>query len=174
VKVSKIRSFIMEFEQAERLNDLVVFTTNIKREIISNIRSERTPASDVLAPLVGSNLVGVNKEPPKPFAEEIGEIKGEDLRKHKARVFDSSTYYYLKLDVTNYNVEMRERLLDFEYNIFFNLKLIDQEFSVQAETFLKEGNVEEYITKKQMIKEYRDGELGKTLFRQEERISEWF
>jgi hypothetical protein len=174
VKVSKIRSFIMEFEQAERLNDLVVFTTNIKREIISNIRSERTPASDVLAPLVGSNLVGVNKEPPKPFAEEIGEIKGEDLRKHKARVFDSSTYYYLKLDVTNYNVEMRERLLDFEYNIFFNLKLIDQEFSVQAETFLKEGNVEEYITKKQMIKEYRDGELGKILFRQEERISEWF
>jgi hypothetical protein len=174
VKASKIRSFIMEFEQAERLNDLVIFTTNIKREIISNIRSERTPASDVLAPLVGSNLVGVNREPPRPFAEEIEEVKGEELRKHKARVFDPSTYYYLKLDATNYNAEMRRRLLDPGYNIFFNSKLVDQEFSTLAEAFLKEGDIERYVTGKQMMREYRKGELGKALFRQVEKISEWF
>ena len=174
VKVSKIRSFVMEFEKVERSNDLMIFTTNIKREILSNLKSERTPASDVLAPLVGSNLVGVNREPPKPFTVEMEEISGEELRKHKARVFDPSTYYYLKLSATNYDIKICERFLDLEYNLLFNSKLVDREFSAQAEVFLKEGDVEKYIAGKQMIREYRDGELGRTIFAQGKRISEWF
>jgi len=115
VKISKIRSFVMEFEKAGRSDDLLLFTTNIKREILSHLKSERAPAADVLAPLIGSNLVGVNREP-KLFAEEREEIKREEWRKHKARVFDPLTYYYLKLNMTNYDEKMRERLLDIGYN----------------------------------------------------------
>jgi hypothetical protein len=45
----------------------VVYSTNLKREIISNIKFDQSPASDVLSSLVGANFVGINREPQRPI-----------------------------------------------------------------------------------------------------------
>ena len=174
VKISKVRSFFLEFEQAGRINDLVVFATNIKREIISNIKSEKAPASDALATLIGSNLIGVNREPQRPPPQEIADVKAEELRAHKARVFDPSTYYYLKPEATAFDEETRKQLFNPAYNILLNSKLLDREFYFQAKIFLEEGDIEKYITEKQMIREYKGGKLGKVLFTKEKKLIEWY
>jgi len=69
---------------------------------------------------------------------------------------------------------MQERLLKFEYNVLLNSKLLDREFSVRAEIFLEKGDLEKYIAEKQMIKEYKGGELGRILFKKDKKIVEWF
>ena len=149
-----------------------VQATNIKREIISNLKSEKTPASDVLISLTGSNLVGVNREPPRPIGITLSNEERKELRKHKARV-DPSTYYYTK--VAKYNSHAYDLLMRQSYNILFNSQLLDTEFKIQTEHLLETGELEEYITKKQMIKEYKRGELGKVLFHKKvKKITEWF
>lgn len=172
-KISRIRAFVREYERAERLDDLVIYSTNIKREIISNLKSEKTPASDVLTPLTGSNLVGVNREPARPIGITLSNEERKELRKHKAREFDPSTYYYTKVaknDSHTHDLFMRQ-----SYNILFNSQLLDTEFRTQTEHLLERGELEEYITKKQMIKEYKRGELGKVLFHKKvKKITEWF
>ena len=173
-KISRVRSFFLEFEQAGRIDDLVVFATNIKREIISNIKSEKAPASDALATLIGSNLVGVNREPQRPPHQETASIKVEELRAHKARVFEPSTYYYLKPEASSFDEEMRKRLFDPAYNTLLNSKLLDREFHFQAKIFLEEGDIEKYIAEKQMIREYKSGEFGEVLFRRERKLVEWY
>ena len=90
------------------------------------------------------------------------------------RIFDPATYYYLKPETTSFDAEMQERLLKFEYNVLLNSKLLDREFSVQAEIFLEKGDLEKYIAEKQMIKEYKGGELGRILFKKDKKIVEWF
>lgn len=170
LKVAKVKLFVSKFEKAGRLNDLVIFATNIKREIISNIKSDKSPASDVLAPLIGANIVGVNKEPLKiPGQQYVEHI--EELRKHKARVFDASTYYYLKLDITNYTPEEKNKLMSPDYNILFNSKLLDNEFMTQAHRLLEEGTLKDYVGKKEMLNERR--ELMRYLFVHEKRLDEY-
>lgn len=172
-KISRIRAFVREYERVERLDNLVIYSTNIKREIISNLKSEKTPASDVLTSLTGSNLVGVNREPPRPIGITLSNEERKELRKHKARVFDRSTYYYTK--VAKYNSHAYDLLMRQSYNILFNSQLLDTEFRTQTEHLLETGELEEYITKKQMIKEYKRGELGKVLFHKKvKKITEWF
>lgn len=172
-KISRIRAFVREYERIERLDNLVIYSTNIKREIISNLKSEKTPASDVLISLTGSNLVGVNREPPRPIGITLSNEERKELRKHKARVFDPSTYYYTK--VAKYNSHAYDLLMRQSYNILFNSQLLDTEFKIQTEHLLETGELEEYITKKQMIKEYKRGELGKVLFHKKvKKITEWF
>ncbi|MEM3665226.1 MAG: hypothetical protein QXW47_10010 [Candidatus Jordarchaeales archaeon] len=175
-KIARIRAFLREFENIERINDIIVFSTNIRREIISNPKSERTPSSDVLAPLVGSNLIGVNKEPPRPIELSlIKEKKENELREHKARVFDAQSYYYLKVTASNYDDKLRREMLDNpRFNILFNSKLLDSEFTVQTQHFLEEGTIERYVSDKRMIREYREGALLRNLFPKERTITDWF
>ncbi|MGQ9722390.1 MAG: hypothetical protein ACUVXA_13825 [Candidatus Jordarchaeum sp.] len=173
-KIARIRTFLREFEEKNRIGDIIVYSTNIKREIISNIKSEKSPSSDILASVIGSNLVGVNRELPRPITYPLSkEERREELRKHKARVFDPSTYYYLKVEASNYNVKKRNQLMDPKYNTLFNSKLLDDELIAQTDYFLKEMNIMKYSTQKSMIKEYKAGELKKDLFRGEAKITEW-
>jgi hypothetical protein len=175
-KIARIRSFIREFDSAKRIEDLIIFSTNIKREILSNPRIKETPASDILASLIGSNIIGVNREPLRPIGKILSEKERSELKKHKARVFDGPTYYYLKVvETSNYDVDTRNRLMNPRYNILFNSRLIDEELASQTEYFLKTGDIEGYVTQKRMIKEYRGGELIRALFpSKEERITDWF
>lgn len=173
-KIARIRGFLREFEENRRIEDIIIYSTNLKREIISNIKSEKSPSSDILTSIIGSNLIGVNREPPKPISlPPLSKEELVELRKHKARVFDPSTYYYLKVEASNYDIKKRNQLMSEGYNILFNSKLLDNEFIFQTEYFLKELNIKKYITTKSMINEYKRGELIKDLFREEARIIDW-
>jgi hypothetical protein len=173
-KIARIRAFLKEFDKNGRINDIIVYSTNIKREIISNIKSEKSPSSDILASLIGSNLIGVNREPPRPTIPPLSREERVELKKHKARIFDPSIYYYLKVEASNYDIKKRNQLMNERYNSLFNSKLLDDEFISQTEYFLKESSIKRYITKKSMIKDYKKGRLIKDLFQKEAKITDWF
>lgn len=173
-KIARIRSFLRKVDNNGRMYDIVIFSTNIKREIISNPKSEKSPSSDILTSLIGSNLIGVNRDPRRPPGGDLNKDELAKLKEHKARVFDPSTYYYLKVASSNYDIKTRNLLMRSpQRNILFNAKLLDEELGAQTEYFLRERNIKEYITKKPMIKEYKKGELIKDLFSKDKKITEW-
>jgi len=174
-KISRIRAFLREFEERGRIDDIVVYATNIKREIISNIKEEFSPSSDILLSLIGANIIGVNKEPtrvfnaPPPTKQEL-----KDLRLHKARVFLPDSYYYQKIINSNLENNLQKTLMIPRNNILFNSRLLDDEFKSQSEYFLDNLKIQDYIAQKNMIKEYKKGDLKKILFEPQTKMSDWF
>ncbi len=161
-KLAKIRSFLREVQKQKRLDDIIIYSTNIRREITSNIKSDQSPASDILTSISGANIIGVNREPafvpesPAPYEELMR------IREHKARVFEKDTYYYRKLGTPG---DLSENpLFNPNNNSLFNAKLLNQEFDKQGNEFLENQSIKNYISNKKMLKEYKDGDLINTLF----------
>ena len=65
--------------------------TNIRRETRSNPKEQKRPASDMLSPIAGANIVGVNREPLRRITSKANFPPPQ----HKARLFDKSSYYYI-------------------------------------------------------------------------------
>lgn len=173
-KVARIRAFLGEIAEKGKFDDVVIYATNIKREIISNIKDDKGPASDVLTSLTGANLIGTNREPPRPIEPNIKWSKKE-LREHKARIFDRNSYYYFKVLKTLKNKdEMKRLLFNQNYNALVNSKLLDKEFEAQTSFFLERHSIKEYISQKQMIREFKNGELLKCLFYSETKLTDWY
>lgn len=164
-RIARIRKFLQVMESAELLNELVITATNVRREITTNINRGYTPASDILVSVTGANIIGVNKEP-KRVVEGIMRLSKEELRKHKARVFDKETYYYFKASEASWlPEEERQALLNNpKYNVAKNIELTDIELNMQAKEFLAEQNLKDYLSQKNMLREYKGGELLATLF----------
>lgn len=178
-KIAQIRKFIRKFDERKLFDKLAIIITNIRREIISNIKKDYTPASDVLATIVGANIVGVNREPMRPMEGKVAIGKNE-LQEHKARIFDSDTYYYLKATIAQQvSQEIKSQVLtNKRSNVAINTKLINDEFNRQSEEFLRDDTVREYISKKKMLQEYKHGSLLKALlyskYYVERPLTEWF
>lgn len=190
-KRGKIRHLLRNIENLGRLNDIITYSTNIKREIISNPMEDRSPSSDVLAPVIGANLVGVNREPNRPFnridanlpLEEQRRLKEEQKKKsiemkiHKARIFNPDSYYYFKVKSSNLDEIQRKKLMVSNRNIFVNSRLLDSEFNSQTEYFFGKGKhtIKNYIVDKPMIQQYHGGDLVDTLFKKETRTTmDWY
>ena len=189
-KRARIREFLLQMKRLERLNEIVVYCTNVKREIISNPVVGESPSSDVLTSVIGANLIGVNRERRgfgEPIdktlpAEEQQKLKDErkkktlEIKEHKARIFNPTSYYYRKVKEMGLNTTDYTNFMNEKYNILHNALLLDSEFKSQTEYFLEKGNhsIEKYISDKPMIKEYQKGELVKTLFNVEKKVTEWF
>ena len=163
-KLSKTRSLNERLDHLERDDDVIIYSTNIRREITSNKEKDFSPTSDVLTSLNGSNIIGTNREPKRGGGVALTKEEREDLKIHKSRVFDSDSYYYIKTNTLNYDHEKSSKLLNPSYNILYNTKLINDEFLNQKDEFLKNYNIKEYISNKQMITEYKDGSLKRALF----------
>lgn len=131
----------------------LLFLTNLRREIVSHMKDDNSPASDVLGTLCGANLVGINKEPMRPVKKTNKTT--ETVREHKARIFDSSTYYYKKLGATG---------MTREANVTKNALLLAGEFNKQREYFLKERDIKDYIQTKKMLQEHENGRFLSQLF----------
>ena len=110
---SKIRQINTILRNSKNYDKCLVFMTNIRREIIANIKDDKSPASDILGTLCGANLVGVNRSP-QIFFEGMKE-KTQEVREHKAREFDKDSYYYLvkkgqmiskPLNITNNSIKL--------------------------------------------------------------------
>ena len=131
------------------------------------------PASDILSSLCGANIIGVNREPIRLPNEPIDEAT---LRYHKARIFDNNSYYYVKVGTTTLPDTLKNNLiLNKTWNMFYNAILLDSELSNQANYFLDNLEIRNYILKKRMIHEYQKGKLKELLFQKHPpRITEWF
>ena len=163
-KIARIRKFIRKFDERGLFDRLVVIATNIRREIVSNVKTDYTPASDVLAPLIGANIVGVNREPMRPI-EGRAITEKDKLLEHKARVFDPNTYYYIKATISQHlDPEIKSKILTSKgTNTAINTKLLDGEFERQSKVVLESRNIKEYISNKRMLHEYKHGTLLKAL-----------
>jgi len=172
-RIARMRTIFDEIEEKEELENIVVYATNVRREIVSNFRDPKSPASDVLASIIGANIIGTNREPPRP-QDSNTTIDREELLKHKARVFDHQSYYYLK--VLDYIVDERQKstFLKRDVNTIENAKRLDREFESQTEFFLENNSIKEYVSRKSMLKEHKNGELLTALFPPDISLSEWF
>lgn len=180
-KLSLIRHLARVFMNEERFDDLILYSTNMRREIVSNPKDDYTPSSDVLTSIIGSNLVGVNREPPKPGADigrKLTYQQKVELWKHKARVFEPKSYYYVKVEKSKYKKAEKDELRNKKHNITHNARLLNQELVSQKDKFLEEMSIKSYITNKPMVKKYRNGALSKILFyegiKKDSDITDWF
>jgi len=159
VTIGKIRTINRLLTERGLFSNCLYYFTNIKREIISNPKKDESPASDILATLIGSNILGINKEPNR-FMEGIQENKftKEELLRHKARKFDANTYYYIRLQAKNNN-----QYLNPQFNVIQNAILLDIELNTQKKHFINTQEIQNMLKNKRMLQEYREGELLKIL-----------
>ena len=172
-RIARIRVIFDEIEEKEELENTVVYATNVRREIVSNFRHSKSPASDVLASLVGANIIGTNREPPKP-QESKQKIDKKELLKHKARIFDPQSYYYFKVIDYVAGEAQKSTLLKKDINMIENAKRLDKEFESQTEFFLENNSIKDYVSKKSMLKEHKNGELLTALFPPDVSLTEWY
>lgn len=147
-RIRQINTFLRESGYFEKC---LITATNIKREIISNLKKDKTPASDILGTICGANLVGVNREPIRAIQ---GNKNARILFEHKSRTFDDKSYYYFKL----------KQKLSKQENITDNAIRLSNEFKNQKDYFLENFEIENYLRKKEMIKNHNKGEILKSFF----------
>ncbi len=135
------------------------YFTNIKREISSNAKKDKSPASDILAAVAGANIIGVNREPMAPFNSK----SRQEFVQHKSRVLDRNTYYYSKTD----NIVAKD------VNVTQNSMEIKNELKKQTEAILNGGTVVEYLKNKPMLREKADIMKSLTVT-QLTKIDKWF
>lgn len=161
--IGKIRQFLEVFREKERLEDIVIYATNLNREFESSPQLTLTPGTDPITTITGANLIGGNKGKGVPDDNLPKPSKSGELLEYKARLFDPDTYYYLHPKLIN-DQTLQEILLMKEYNIMLNTLRINAELINQTEHFLENQEIQPYAEQKQMLKEYREGDLLKALF----------
>lgn len=169
-KIARVKAFLDMFEDKGVLRQAVIYSTNIKRELISNKEKPHSPASDVLATLAGSNLVGANKEPNAFWKDPSGEPRPpltpeerQKLREHKSRLFNSSTYYYDK----------HLPIMGICDNTVTNSIRLDNEFACQTQHFDETHQIRDYIEEKPIFDEY--GKILKEFFvSKHKKLVDWF
>ncbi|MEK6908465.1 MAG: hypothetical protein AABX23_00230 [Nanoarchaeota archaeon] len=128
-----------------RYGDCLIYITNMKREIITHKKKDNSPSSDILSSLAGANLVGSNREPPRNM-KNAKPLTNQD-KQHKARLFDQSSYYYVKRP--DLNINKKE-------NVTENSIRLAREFDNQKKFFLDHLKIEPYIKEKQMIQDHKE------------------
>ena len=167
--LGKIRQSLSIFEQNERLEDIIIYSTNLNREFMSSPTQERTPGTDPITTVIGSNLIGGNKSKGVPVDDSkkvsLPTPQRGYLLDYKARLFDETTYYYLHFGLLKKeNPQLAELIRKKEHNILINTFRLSEELKNQGEYFLETLQIKPYLETKPMLKEYKDGSLLKTLF----------
>lgn len=140
-QLGRLRSLYRELKAAGQFKNVVCYYTNIKREILSNSKISRSPASDVLAAISGANIIGVNREPQRmPFGKMPREVA-----EHKSRILDRETYYYEKTMDPKYSKK--------DANVTHNAIELNEEFRAQSDALMKESTIVNDLEKKDMLKE---------------------
>lgn len=147
-QTARIREINQLLKRSGQFDNVLLFFTNMKREIISKLREDKSPASDVLGTIYGANIVGIDKEPPKPMENPP---KTKIIFEHKAREFKKDSYYYVKTRNPRFSTK--------EKNITNNSFELSKEFDKQSEHFLGNFEIENYLRTKQMINEFNNGQI---------------
>jgi hypothetical protein len=160
VHIGRLRQFNSKLKELGYFDKAVLYYTNINRVIASIPGQEKNPASDVLASITGANIIGVNRKPQRG----IKPIPGRPIPKpkiyppdHIFRVFDNTSYYYLKSADKKQHID--------EVNRGLNAINLDNEFESQTIYFLKNLEIEKYLDQKEMLKQYLEGAILKSLIK---------
>ncbi len=148
-KIGQINRLLRNSKQFDKM---ILLATNIKREIISNSKDNKSPASDILTTLCGANIVGVDRDPARMF--KIKEGEKQKIIEHKSRLFNEQTYYY--------NIR-KEQKPNKPLNVTINSVKLSTEFDNQKKNFLKESGISDYLKTKDMLKNYLGGKILRSL-----------
>ena len=150
-RVGLINHFLRNSNQFDKC---LILATNVRREIISNIKDIISPASDVLSTLCGANIVGVDRDPQRAFPKQEDPLKQKKIIEHKARTFDERTYYY--------NITKQDKI-NKPLNVTSNSEKLATEFESQKQHFLRNLEIETYLRSKEMLNKYNNGKIIKSL-----------
>ncbi len=153
VTIGRMNHVFRLIKQSGYYNKTICHLTNMRREIMSNSKDPTSPASDVLSSPAGANIIGVNREPRRNMKDV--DPKDAPPPEHKARLLDSSTYYYVQ--TTNSALHSK-----FKY-VPHNTLRLQREFEVQAKHFEKHETLSTLLETKDMLTKYNDGALLKSL-----------
>jgi len=144
---ARLRRIFRILNDKKIFDKFILYYTNIKREILSNIKSDNSGSSDILASIGGANMIGINREPQRfnPNAPPQSRPDPKEVWKHKARFFDKDTYYYKKFETG--------RLEPKNINITKNTSRLQEELKIQTEVFIKNYKIKDYIEGKPITKE---------------------
>jgi hypothetical protein len=158
VQLGKLRHFNKKIKDLGFFDKTVIYYTNINKIIADLSEEENNPASDILASLAGANIIGVNRKPQrniKPIPGKPPYIYVPKPPEHRFRIFNKDSYYYVKSKTKTHQVE--------EINRDINAVMLDQEFGNQTNHFMKNYEIETYLTQKEMLNTFQDGALLKRL-----------
>ena len=162
---ARLRIILRQIEDSGRLEDVVLYVTNIKPEIESNYKEIYAPASDPLVPILGASMVGGNREPLRRIERPPAMKLPEDLIDlHKSRIFDPNTYFYVRPDALQDEFLIARITKEKSYREIVNSVRLYNEFVKQHQYFLENGEIENYVSQKEMVKTYDDGALIDELF----------
>lgn len=153
----------------KRFDDSLIYSANIKREIISHPTDIETPSSDIMSPLIGSNILGSNREPRK-YIPNDGKLhkpkySNEQFHLHKDRKFVSDTYLY---KIQKPTTSEPKNSLQNNLNLYKELIKQCENFSV--------GKLESYVSNKKAFENEKAKKLLKCIFdiKKQPRLDKWF
>lgn len=173
-KLGLIRHLNHLFNKNELSDNVVMYITKVRREIVTHTKDESNPASDILTPIIGSSFIGCNRDKQRM-------IKGPPLTKeqriemliHKARKFDPENYYYQKVNQMN-DLKDKEQFYNRNNNQVLNNILLNKELNKMEENFLPNQDLIQYLKSKRMLNEYEKGKLFRYLFFEKVTLDKWF
>jgi len=150
-RIGIIRNIYNIIRESGNYYKVIFYFTNIKREIQLNAKNEKSEASDVLSSTIGANLIGVNREPRRVIKITPPPPLPDSESNYKSRLLDSETYYYVR----THNPDLFSK---FKY-VPQNALILNNEFKTQADYFLENGSMVDFLNKKEMLTKYENGDI---------------
>lgn len=161
-RTSYIRHFHSIIDDEYGITDnVVLYATNMRREMNPHVTDNVSVASDVLSSPLGIDILGVNRAPQGGGGgTRENTPSAEDLFNHKARFFDAENYGYVKYQ--NYdNMDSLFEKFNFDevkikskpkfYSNFANTFKINSEFEVHREILEHDIPMLDYLGEKSFI-----------------------
>ena len=151
-KLAPLRDFFNTIKFRGYFPKIVLYFTNVRREIRTNPKSVETAASDVLCTAAGANIIGINRDIPR-FGSDSKTLKlPED---HKAKELNRATYWYVRTRKPN--------LLRKSAYTSFNSLALAKEFELQRDYLEKDHTIVKMLGKKEMLPSFDNGVILKAL-----------
>lgn len=159
----QLRGFHRMVDRQGLDDKVMLYGSNIRREISPHKVDSASAASDVLATPLGFDIVGVNKDTQRKW---MGNIQGytpppiEVTIQHKGRLFDNTTYEYVKYTdyantkevLTRYGISFLDlnRRPKF-FSTFANSFELNKEFERQKYAMQYDNSLMNYLNQKKSI-----------------------
>jgi hypothetical protein len=171
----KLKAFLMKIEASGRFDDVIIYTSNMRRSISENSKNPKSQSSDPISSVLGSNIIGGNRNPPVYIPPDKTPANGEripadQLPDYKASIFDRDSYYYINSSISHESTEIKELLKYKHHNTLINSIRINDEFRVQTDKFLENYDLKGHISEKTMLKD--DPTITSQIFEQKSKFKE--
>lgn len=158
-----VRSFHRVVDKQGLDDKIILYGSNIRREINPNKKDSISAASDVLATPIGFDFIGVNRDTQKTwFGNNYIPPPQELTTQHKGRLFDSENYEYVKFSefkgtddlLKKYHLQESELIeKPAFFSDFINSYELNMEFERQRYAMQYDKSLRDYLEGKRSITE---------------------